>query len=573
MPGATNNNNLLSGLNQLIHSINELTSATSSQTLSPTVNVSAPDVTVVNDVPVPSITVDPTPITNNVTFDVTALATELASIKDNLQDIMGDTDALAGLNNLVDMVTNMGTGNIRLAEIRDRLANDGDNIATAIRESKATVSKIVDLATSSAGMVNAIKCTNAKTYIGYVSQQLRLAKENAVWQSSIGTNVLDIFSEWYKGTIVATADIYGVTEGLASGIVSLLNIWQEISIADFDTLVGEFETYKEAFVCCIYEGASPQDALKNMRDRISLSFTPEYLIMAGMEEIFISSSDMLARIFTNQITQTEIDRYAAWSSFDCGTCADAPGGCQATSNYVVQGQTGINPLFLNGEPVYGQTIRVVSTLAGGDTNHKIKLQFQNVENVQIIAQTDGAQTAFSWLDCNDNVCASLSGQTNADFPLNGDCVSFQAERTDTTAEFYLDLVLSVGDGPMDCSGSTWDYSCFPRSGWMTAGVGTLFTGGVWTDPIGTWRTITSGVFAGNSQAIYFHPDNTYEIEIEILTMTGANVNVSVEDCANAELYNQNYVSPGNAGIHQGEIIKLFGGINSDTFTARFRRIT
>jgi len=517
MPGQTDNSNLLDGVNQIILTLNELVTVTNSQVLDVTVNPTntfAPTFSPLND-----IVNNFSPVNNNtVNFDTQSIVTELEHIKNNLLDMAGDTDALAHLERLIDMVTNMGTGNGLLGEIRDRLADDGDNIARAIRESKATITKTVDLG-QKATVSDAIKCRNAKAYIGFISSELRLAQEWAAYKNSIVSNAADIFVEWYKGTIVATAEPTGLSEGVShAGLVSLANIWQEFTIADFNTMVGEFEAVKEAFLCDVYEASTPNEAITNMRETIDLAFTSAILVFNGMDEILLSSSDMLARVFSNSLSSDELARYTLWSTSDCGTCTQ-PSSC---GNKIISG-TG-SP-FASGFIRYDEEIRMYGEYDENNI-HWIDVQFDTPTEVTIIAQTDGASTDWTFYDCEGNICATetRTSQMNANMPFTVDCYRFSVSNA---GPIDIKFTLAMGSlAPLGCGnvdvGYTYNLACLTGVGSQDYGTPAIFDGsGAWA--LGyDWTVLTSSIvtgYASDVQEIQFVMDAEHIIELEVLSVS------------------------------------------------------
>lgn len=112
-------------------------------------------------------------------------------------------------------------------------------------------------------------------------------------------------------------------------------------------------------------------------------------------------------------------------------------------------------------------------------------------------------------------------------------------------------------GCEDCT--VIDLSCLPQTGSVQYGFPDVnpFTDGVWNQPIGTWVEITS---EPNSETVSkddvrLDIDDTYEMEIEILLMTGTEpVSWFVLDCETAIAGEANIPTsttvPYNLGVHQ-----------------------
>lgn len=480
---------------------NTMADAIRNKSLSPTINndvtvqaAAAPDVTVNNDVPVPSVTVEAALAPDvTVNFDTTAIATAIDNQADRIappgESLHGATIALADRvaptgQTIYDM---MELSRQQLIAISGKMAPDGENIKASLDDLQCICTYLAKLAdinalsapamylpiitkSSATAPVDALKCDLAKYHIAHHSQAHAEMRHYGSWfilavEGSLA--ITGLFSKIVVKLFPAADE--AIKRLLMWG---LANVFDEVATPQ--NLYDFFDEYDDRvpeLVCALYSACEGTDAITNLMD---------------VAETFLTdTTKRIARAYFSYLFIYDIEKMFTYAE-------------NGTSD--VEAQAIIDDWVFN------------SLNTGTDS----------ASNPVAPAWAAG----FASVDCS--ACDSC-------FEPN--------------------------------------FSCMPQSGYMTAGVGTLFGDGIWDEPVGTWRTITSGVFAGSSEAIYFHPDDAYQIEIEILTMTGSNIRVTVEDCDAVELYNQDYVAPGNAGIHKGEIIKLYGGINSDTFTARFRRVT
>lgn len=131
-----------------------------------------------------------------------------------------------------------------------------------------------------------------------------------------------------------------------------------------------------------------------------------------------------------------------------------------------------------------------------------------------------------------------------------------------------------------CEEAQFDFSCMPQTGDVLYGTPDPgpFDGGVWGPDIGTWYTLTSETRPTIEEALWVDIDDTYQMEIEILTMMGSYVAWHVNDCAGtpnliASGIVQDSELPANVGIYTFSRFISTTGLEGQTFTLRMRRVT
>ena len=418
MPGNENNTNLLDAINQTIVALNELVTATNNQNLDVTVNndVPVPSVTVENNVPVPSVDID---------FDTASIVTELSSIKDNTGNIASDTDSLSdlatiatnsadlsNLQELPNLTAGLTVANTHFANIADRLAPDGESIQPtlvlliqALEASAAAQTAFVEefpTNDTTFAPTNPVKCEAARRAIGHNVKLYFYWKRNWFFAKAIAITEVGLATLLSGGTLSAALSFV-----LIQNAIDLIFSWSQATI---DTFYNEFLAIAEDLVCAVYEAPNVQAALDEMDTIIDNHIWSDSL--SGDLAKLMKPITPINKVFSDP-TLLEPQHYGRqelgdWSNFDCSTCSQSV----CPDDGWVEG----SPALWDGT---SWTLDTITRVTGTDNifnEPDIRFTMNTPRTVTIHALQDGSTIDIFTLDCDGNIIDQFFNQTNANMP-------------------------------------------------------------------------------------------------------------------------------------------------------------
>lgn len=418
MPGNESNTNLLDALNQAIVALNELVTATNNQNLDVTVNnnVPVPSVTVNNDVPVPSVDID---------FDTASIVAELSSIKDNTLDIAGDTDGLADLSTIAtnsaeltnlqelpNLTAGLAIANTHFSNIADRLAPDGESIqptlallVNALEASVAAQSSYVEEFPTNIvtfAPTNPVKCEAARRAVGHNVKMYYYWRTNWVAAKLIAITEIGLATILTGGALAISVSGIVLTQA-----IDLIFSWGANEISTFYT---EFTAIAEDLVCAIYEAPNAQTALDDM-DTVIDGQTWSDALSPDLAKV-MKPVNLVNKVFSDP-TKLDPQHYGGqelgdWSTFDCSTCTASI----CPDDGWVEG----TPAMWDG---VSWTLDTITRVTGTDnifTDPDIRFTMNTPRTVVVHALEDGATIDIFTQDCDGNIIDQNFNQTNADMP-------------------------------------------------------------------------------------------------------------------------------------------------------------
>jgi hypothetical protein len=381
-------------------------SVTNNNTVNPPVNNFAP----VNNF-------DPT---TNVNFDISALETQLISIKDNLLDISGDTDALAHLDRLNDITTNLGAIENRVSELQCIC----DKLSALVLG--ADQSQIIP-PLSQFNSPDTYRCDAAKWYLGKMTEIFSVLKEEAEsWGGLVLTNVWNFYVSLYSEASQKLSILLGFIDPRLEELLLATSIQETLYLNDVIT------DLQDQWLSDIYNAASPDAAITAMMARLD-AFTPVgYTVTDDMKdgiEIFLQRSRGLERVFLPDgsdlvVTQEEIDIYSGWNSDPCAVV----GVWNCFPQLAAWNYGSVSPLIFTGSawnltnyPI-GTWATITSEWENND-NQRIKFTCDDgyTLEVELLSIPSGKQVELQITDCdnqymynNDNTPTGLIYTGQAD---------------------------------------------------------------------------------------------------------------------------------------------------------------
>ena len=263
--------------------------------------------------------------TNNVNFDIASIVTELGHIKDNLLNISGDTDALAHLDRLNDITTNLGEINNRINELQCIC----DNLAQIAFSMNQTDTVALTGQYNNAGIY---RCEAGKWYLGKMFEAFSILKEESEsWGNVVFSNIWNFYVTLYSEVSKKLGEILGFIDPrleefvLGTSIQETLNIHQTIIDLRLQWLDD------------IYNATSPDDAITAMATTLDAYSPGGFTVSQAMKDAigaFWERSRGLERVFLPEgdsliVTQEEMDIYSVWNPDSC----DADLSCMPQQMY------------------------------------------------------------------------------------------------------------------------------------------------------------------------------------------------------------------------------------------------
>lgn len=313
MPGATDNNNLLDGLNNLIVSMNELTTVTSQQSLDPTINVAAPDVTV-NPVNNFNPTFSPDNVVN---FDTESIVTELANLvaKEGVTDtvltallsaIQADTANLSNLGELVKIALNSDhLTHLQQLQVLDYIRECV--CAIADEYTKTIPGDIIGPVVTT--LVDAEKCKASKSIAGFWNWQLStMVKMFEDVDSVTGTAAFIGSALAGMGPPGWATAFFLAGLGVVTKVLTVTGVDAEIGEttyelrpkSDYDNLLNNWQSIANDVIQTLYDNTNSDTASTALKALADAQSFPQWQIDL-LKDVYFSDLDRIEQGYAGEL--------------------------------------------------------------------------------------------------------------------------------------------------------------------------------------------------------------------------------------------------------------------------------